>query len=125
MPTPAGAFAEDDGGSFSEPPPPGLVPAAFADDDGLPEATFSEDEEEDAPATTAASGTPFEGPSDGFDFSGSVIADAASETCAFCHKPIEVTWDASRQALVCKGVAMLRHQLFHLECCQRRRGPAE
>ena len=91
------------------------------------EATFSDDEDTHSEkcVTSFADESPLDWPSDGFDFSGVVLADASAVTCALCGNTLELSWDPHREALVCVGAAMLRHEIFHVECLARRRGPAE
>ena len=91
------------------------------DDDGPDDAAFSDDEE--LPTEQQTDGPPFVA-ADGFDFSGSVHADASCESCPLCDEPFDVSWDEARQALVVLNAVTLRNQTFHTECLARRRGPS-
>ena len=111
-------------GTKPERDPAAAIPGQPVDD----EATFSDDEETHSAEKGVASfadESPLDWPSDGFDFSGVVLADASAVTCALCGNALELSWDPKREALVCVGAAMLRHEIFHAECLARRRGPAE
>ena len=89
-------------------------------DDGPIDAAFSDDE--DLPPPPAPGGPPFV-LSDGFDFSGSALADAGCDACALCGQPLEVSWDESRDSLVFEKAVMLRNQTFHIDCLAKLRGP--
>ena len=100
--------------------------SCFADDDDNEdngadsevEATFSEGEQDEDEGRKIADTAD----ADGYDFSGTCVADAAQSECPLCDAPFQVTWDAEFQSLVYPGTIMLRHQIFHADCVARRRG---
>ena len=100
-----------------------FAPVVFSDDsdDDGPEPTFSDGEDaEPGPTTTRR---PFEEDGDGFDFSGTVLADGSSPACALCNVTFDVRWDGDREAFVCVDAVMLRHTVYHTVCLKQGRGP--
>ena len=105
----------------SEPPTNELSTDSDGAEDGEIEAAFSEGEE-DEEDTGQTADTP---DADGYDFSGTCVADATHNECPLCDVPFQVSWDADCQSLVYPGTVMLRHQIFHADCFARRRGAPE
>lgn len=96
------------------------VAATFSD--GEVEAAFSDGgEEEEASAPQVADSAD----ADGYDLSGSCVADASMSECPLCGTAFQVAWDPDIRSLVNPGTVMLRHQIYHADCIARRRGPLD
>lgn len=105
-----------------------VVDEAMDDGDEV-EAQFSDDGEPLGDSHAGASGggssssaTLLEQMDPGFDFSGTVCADAHQPTCVLCGKPLAVSWDPETKELVNVGAVMLRWKIYHEECVLTRRG---
>ena len=59
---------------------------------------------------------------EGFDFSGTVCADATQPVCLLCHEPLDASWSNERNELVVRDAVMLRHIIYHAQCVIRQRG---
>ena len=95
------------------------VAATFSD--GEVEAAFSDGGEEEVSAPEVADSAD----ADGYDLSGSCVADASMSECPLCGTAFQVAWDPDIRSLVNPGTVMLRHQIYHADCIARRRGPIE
>ena len=88
-----------------------------ARDEEQEEARFSDGEDElDTGRPLGAVG------GEGFDFSGTVCADASQPVCLLCHEPLDISWSNERNELVVRDAVMLRHIMYHAQCVIHQRG---
>ena len=90
-------------------------------------ATFSGDEDVSEPAQTATQTATDENDEGwealGYDFSGSVSADASQTTCRLCGQPLELSWDETRKEIVVRNAVMMEYRIYHVECANTRIPP--
>ena len=100
----------------------GFQPSSSGERISSEPAQFSDGEPDSPRATQPA--TPASWEVKGFDFSGSILADAAQPACSLCGEQFEISWDPARKELIVRNAVLLRHAILHETCVASRRGCA-